>query len=253
MSLKKEFNQKKTTLFEKNKLKNMIFEEKEIKKLPNLLQKYFAYSGYVGKPMMSASTTEYPAVDFLLNGKWIKIKYIQVNSSSTFERLAFIDAKLAKIVPFQGIDDNMEGKGRMHGVLGNLITVFDVTGPEMNQAALVTALAEGLFCPSSFLQKDIMWEEVDQNHLKATLTRYGVTVSGIYEIRDNGEIANIVTNDRYEEMKGMMIRRKWIAEVGDYKKINGVMNPTSVRVSWLDDNKKRTYFEGRDVVISYLY
>ena len=78
-------------------------------------------------------------------------------------------------------------------------------------------------------------------------------MSGIYEIRDNGEIANIVTNDRYEEMKGMMIRRKWIAEVGDYKKINGVMNPTSVRVSWLDDNKKRTYFEGRDVVISYLY
>lgn len=251
--LKNEFLNKKQILLEKAYTKKNTFCESEISKKPPLLQKYINYCGLVDKQMMKASYAEYVA-DFLFKEKEMKINYSQLNVAGVCERLAFIDARMKGIIPFQGIDENSSGMGRMHGVVGKLFTVFDVKGMEMNKSALVTVLAEAVFCPSIFMQEDIEWTEIDENHIEASLTHYDVTVRGIYEINNEGAVTGFYTSDRYEEVEGNLIKRDWSVKCGDYKECNdGITKPSSFEAGWVYDDGVKTYFSSSGVDIQYIY
>ena len=252
-SLKNEFANKRQVLLEKAYTDENTFSESGINKKPRLLQKYINYCGLVDKPMMKASYAEYDA-DFLFNEKEMKINYSQLNAAGIDERLAFIDARMNGIIPFQGIDENPSAMGRMHGVVGKLFTVFDVKGVEMNKSALVTILAEAVFCLSIFMQNDIEWTEIDENHIEASLTHDDVTVRGVYEINNEGAVVGFYTNDRYQEVEGKMIKRGWSVTCGDYKKCDdGITKPSSFEAGWVYDDGVKTYFSSSGVDIQYMY
>lgn len=48
----------------------------------------------------------------------------------------------------------------MKGMIAKAITLFDQKGADMDQACLVTYLAESLFVPAVLLQSDIVFEEI---------------------------------------------------------------------------------------------
>lgn len=150
--------------------------------------------------MMKAAYTIHTGADFLLNDEspMCKIAYTQANFATRCERLAFIDLKPGGVLPFQGLDDNLDGKGRMKGVMAKLFTAFDVQGKEMDSAAPVTVLAEGLVCPPFLMLDEISWQQLDSRHLKATLTQYGMTVSGVFELDGDGAVISFYTSNRYE-------------------------------------------------------
>lgn len=231
--LKAKFENSYETLLPEVDLKCETFSSELLSEKPELLQKFIRYSGLENKPMMKAAYTVHTDADFLLNDNspMCKITYTQANFATICERLAFIDLKLGGVLPFQGLDDNLGGKGRMQGVIAKLFTAFVVQGAEMDSAALVTVLADALVCPTFLMLDEISWQELDITHLKATLTQYGITVSGVFVFDADGAIISFYTSDRYEEKAGTMTRRDWRAEFGGYKEVDGIKRPSIFKAS----------------------
>lgn len=253
--LKTEFEKECGWLSENAILHDDTFSKEVLAGKPELLQKHIEYCGLSNQPMMKYSFAEHKDADFLLQdgSPMVKMQYKQINLSAMCERAAFIDIKMGGILPFQGLDDNVGGKGRMKGVAAKLFTVFDVQGNEMDVSALVTVLSEGVICPSFFMHDDIRWSEIDSRHLHATLTHHGMSVSGIFEFNGEGAVIGFYTKDRYEESKGAMIPRDWRIECSGYKERNGIKYPTVFKAFWVYPDHEKIYFSCDNVVINYYY
>jgi len=178
--------------------------------------------------------------------------YTQYNFVDKPARAAYIDSSIYG-VPFEGVDIYSDGIGEMKGVVAKTITLFDQKGTDMNQSSLVNCLAESLMMPSIALQDYIKWEEVDDYHAKATITYYGISVSGIFTFNESGEMMYFETNDRYiVETNGDSKLVKWTASCENYKDNNGILQPASLKAAWNYPNGEEfVYFKGDDIKIEY--
>jgi len=234
---------------------NSAFTEEDIADLPQIVQKYFRYCGYIGTPKMSYIKATYRDVDFIF-GKGrslIKIDYTQYNFVNKPIRVAYIDSSMFGI-PFEGLDSYTSGNGSMKGVLAKLFTLFNQTGKTMDKASLVTYLSECLIIPNTALQDFIVWEEIDDLHAKATISYYDITASGIFTFKENGEMFSFTTDDREAiSTDGTSEKVRWSAVCSEYKEMKGIKRPTVFQAIWHYDDGDLVYFDGRDVVVEFDY
>lgn len=234
---------------------NEYFTENDIKNLPAPVQKYFRHCGFIGKKKMSYMSAVYKDVDFSMerNGANMPIDYTQYNFVTKPDRLALIESSMFG-VPFNGYDYYLRGEGGMKGVIGKCITIFDTRGEEMNKACLVTWLAEALIVPNAALQNFVKWNEIDDTHAKAEVNFYGISVSGIFQFSDQGEMISFTTNDRsVAENDGTFTYVPWTAECDNYKETDGILHPTQFRAVWNYEDGDYIYFDGNDIKITYFY
>ena len=240
----------KETIYEKDDL----FTKDEFAGLLEPLQKYVEACGYIGKPKMNWVCMTYDDVDFKQgnDGPSLKIDYTQYDFVSTPCRMAFIDSSMFG-VPFEGYDSYLDGKGGMKGVVGKVVTIFNETGPQMDQACLVTYLAESLFAPSILFSDYITWEEIDAYHVKAVITYSGQTASGVFTFNEQYEFVSFTTEDRSAtNSDGVIEHIPWTASCDRYKLAeNGISYPTSFSATWHYPDGDFTYFDGEISNVSY--
>lgn len=249
---KTEFDRIVTVLITGADHKESIFREEDIAGLPAPVQRYFTYCGYIGTPKMSYIKIDYQDVEFLFDkDKPIKIDYTQYNFANKPNRIAYIDSSMYGI-PFEGLDTYLGGRGSMKGVLAKLFTLFDQTGTVMDQSSLVTFLSEILLIPSTALQDYIKWEAIDDLHTKATMSCYGISVSGIFTFNGNGEMLSFETNDRSAATTdGSSETIKWSVLCNEYTDINGIKRPTVFQAVWHYDSGDLVYFDGKGTITAY--
>lgn len=252
---KKEFNKKVSQqIYTLNPVSDE-FTYDDIDDLPLPVKRYFEYCGYIGTPKMSYMVAKFKNVDFIMSPDKpkVKIDYIQYNFVNEPNRLAFIDNTLYG-VPFQGIDSYIDGKGNMKGVIAKSFTLFNQHGQEMDQASLVTVLAESLVVPNVVLQDYITWEAIDDTHVKGKITYNGTSASGIFTFSKTGEALSFITEDRVAtSIDGVKQKAAWSTIYESYKKTNGIMQPTVLKAVWHYKSGDLTYFDGRDAKIEYNY
>ncbi|MGL4344938.1 MAG: DUF6544 family protein [Cellulosilyticaceae bacterium] len=229
--------------------------EEDIAHLPTSVQKYFRYSGFVGMPKMAYMKIDYKQVDFMLEGKAVKMDYEHYNFVDKPERVAYIDTALMGI-PFQGIDRYLGGEGSMKGVIAKLFTLFDIRdeGEEitMKKAGLVTCLAEGVLLPELLLQDYIQWEVVDENRAKATITYQGLEGSGIFTFDEEGAFVSFYTTDREQtDTKGGKKTVPWEIIAGPTKEVDGRQVPSSLKASWKEEAGDLVYFDSDQFIVTY--
>ncbi|MDD4169337.1 MAG: hypothetical protein PHD36_03600 [Desulfotomaculaceae bacterium] len=230
-----------------------VFTSADIAELPLPVQKHFQYCGYMGKSKMSNMNIHFNDVDFVLSPDKpkLKIKYIQYNFAEQPDRIAYIDTSLYGI-PFEGIDAYRNGAGSMKGVIAKAFTLFDQKGAAMDQASLVTCLAESLFLPTLALQDYIRWEKIDETHAGAVINYYGTSAGGIFTFDDNGAMTSFTTNDReHTDTKGNSQKVKWSAVCGDYEEVDGIKFPSNLKGVWHFETGDLVYFDGRDISVKY--
>ena len=230
-----------------------IITPEDVAALPLPVQRHFQYCGYIGKSKMANMSIHFNDVDFVLSPDKpkLKIKYTQYNSVEEPERIAYIDTSLYGI-PFEGIDAYQNGAGSMKGVIAKSFTLFDQKGAALDQASLVTCLAESLFLPTLALQDYISWEEIDETHAKAVINHYGTTASGIFTFDDKGAMTSFATDDReYTDTKGNIQKVKWSAVCGDYQEVDGIKFPSDLKAVWHFETGDLVYFDGRDITVKY--
>lgn len=230
-----------------------FFTLKDLLNLPAPVKRYFKACGYLGKPKMTVAHFVWDEVRFRSNIRqpWFNIEYQQVNFVRNPGRIAYIGARKG-FIPFEGLDRYVEGHGRMTGKIARLITLFDVTGQEMDASAAVTLLSEALIIPSIALQDYIKWTEIDDLHAKATITYQGVTNEGIFTFNEKGENTMFETENRYMDSgSGTSVKAKWTASCSDYVERHGIRMPSVMKATWNLPVGNYDYFTGKliDVLI----
>ena len=256
--VKKQFQNDVAALLNENQLSvdNEVFTEKDFSHLPIAIQKYIENCGYIGTPKMSYLKMEYHNVDFSQgrNVSTLKIDYTQYNFVKEPCRMARIYSSSFGIT-FEGYDYYRNGTGGMKGVIAKTITLFDQTGTDMNKACLVTFLAESLFAPTILLQDYIIFEELSDFKVRATITYGGQTVSGIFTFNEQYEMISFTTNDRaVAGTDGSMEYVPWSALCNDYQfSENGIKYPTKFQAVWNYADGDFVYFDGIISELSYGY
>lgn len=249
--LKSEFLHRKDRQVSGKKPSGQLFSKDDIAGLPSPIRRYFEKCGYLGKPKMLNIRIHHKGVVFILNTKTLKIDCIQFNSGEVPDRIALIDTSMYGI-PFEGLDAYQDGIGSMKGMIAKGIVLFDQTGPEMNQSSLVNCLAESLLVPSIALKDFIEWAPIDENRAKGTISYYGMSVCGTFTFDDDGYLMTFTTDDRiFVDTFGKARKVKWSAICGDYKDVDGIMQPRTLKAIWHLPEGDLVYFDGHDTVIDY--
>lgn len=182
----------------------------------------------------------------------LKIDYTQYNFVKELNRIAYIDSSMYGI-PFEGLDTYDNGLGSMKGVIAKQFTLFHQTGKAMDQSGLVTFLAECLLIPNAALQDYVDWEAIDDCHAKATISRYGISVSGVFTFNEKGEMLSFTTDDRGVALidDGTSKKVRWSIVCDNYKEINGTKKPTFFQAIWHYDDGDLVYFDGKGTITDY--
>lgn len=254
--VKKQFQNDITALFAENQLSvdNRLFTEKDFSHLPTAIQRYIENCGYIGTQKMSYLKMEYHNVNFS-QGKdrpALTIDYTQYNFINEPCRMALIDSSMF-CIPFEGYDYYQNGTGGMKGVIAKAITLFDQTGADMDKACLATFLAESLFAPTILLQDYIIFEEISDFEVKATISYKRQTASGIFTFNEQYEMISFTTNDRaVAGTDGSMEYVPWSAICNDYQlSSNGIKYPTKFQAVWNYPEGDFVYFDGVISEVSY--
>jgi hypothetical protein len=254
-SLKNKFlSEVNTELAKYPKLPVDVFLEEDIVHLPPPVQRYFEYCGYLSRQKSFNARIDWEEV-FLKMGpgkKWMHLDCYQFNAVLTPARIVYMKSRIAGFFPFEGRDKYQDGHGSMQIELLNLWRVSDVKGPEMDESALVTLLAEALLVPGYALQPYIRWEPIDACQARATISHNGTEVSGIFYFDAQGAFLRFETNDRNWTLKdGSFKKIRWSGIVDAYRIVDGLRLPASFRAVWHTPSGDYEYFRGKIMRVEY--
>lgn len=231
-----------------------IITEKDIVSLPEPVQKYFRYCGFLGKEKMMNAQVIWEDVFLKTSPKnnWMSINCFQFNSVAEPMRIAYMKHRIMGMFPFEGRDKFQDAHGNMRIKLFKVITIADATGKEMDESGLVTILAEALLVPGYALQPYIQWIAIDSHTAKAVLTYNSIQVSGLFYFNDLGELLRFESNDRNYSEKGTEYKNyKWSAVASDYVEKNGMKFPSHFKAVWHTEDGEYEYYKGTIVDIKY--
>jgi hypothetical protein len=137
----------------------------------------------------------------------------------------------APLVSIVGRDLFMDGHGNMDIRLWSLFRVANVSGPEIDQGALLRYLNETMWFPAAALSPYITWEAVDDTSARATMSNAGSTVSATFFIDPVGRLMNMVA-DRYRYTAGKYSLDRWSTPIREYGVWNGIFVPTEGEGVW---------------------
>ena len=228
------------------KLATNKITEKDLKILPETLQKYFIKNGYLGIESASAVLFDFKDADFSLGlGKPdIKIDYMVHDFVKEPARVALIDSKMYGI-PFQGIDVSKDGKGSMKGVFAKHIQVFDEHFDFIDSAYL----SECLMHPSLALQDNITYKQIDDYSVEATIRKNDAETTGVFYFNQKYEMTSFVVEERF--CSDTNTYEKWSAIAADYSVIDGINVPTKFQGIWNYSSGDLIYFNSNGMKISY--
>lgn len=220
------------TLFSSVENKGEIVTKAHVEALPQNVQRWIEYSGVIGKEKITAVRLKQKADMRLENeSKWMSV---QAEQYFTTEEPGFIwkaNIKAAPLVHIAGRDKYLGGKGNMLIKLLSIFTVADSVGKEINQGTLLRYLAEMVWFPSAVLNEYITWDEIDDDHAKATMTYKDVTASGVFAFNEKGEVIEFEA-ERYGEFDKKFRLELWSISLRDYKEFEGISIPTKGAVTW---------------------
>lgn len=225
----------------------------QIAPLPAPVRRYLRACGYVGKGPFASAEIAWGAsqIRFGPDAEWLDLETRQYNATAEPVRLAYLRARLFGLLPMEGQDTYRGGHGSMRIVLAKLFTVGDDRGPEMDQSALVTLLAEALLVPGYALAPYIAWEPIDDASARAIIRHRGIEASGVFHFNDADEFVRFDTDDRFYAEGGEYARVPWSAEVVEYVDDGGLRRPLSMRATWHRQDGDFEYFRGTIAGIRY--
>jgi hypothetical protein len=164
------------------------------------------------------------------------------------------DARIAMmpLVPVRVRDRYVAGEGSMRATFAGLVPIVNQHGtPELAAASLQRFLAEAVWYPTALLPgAALSWSAMDDRNARVTLTDGPTTASLDVTFGSAGEIETISTM-RYRDVKGTPILTLWVGHHRDYRRLSGMMIPTSGEVAWVLSSGPEPYWRGRLVAATF--
>jgi guanyl-specific ribonuclease Sa len=212
-----------------------LITQENIAHLPQPVQRYFQYCGFVGAPLSfhAEMLWQESQIKMKPNQKWMRLQTLQHNYVHEPTRVAYMRAYLMGFIPFEGRDKYRNGAGHMYGTLGKMIKIFDVHDQETAKGAALVLLAEAFVVPSYAIQPYIHWEEVDELTAKARFIHNGVDVGGVFHFNEQGEYIRFTTLERpYTSPNGGYEQMDYTIEVRGYQQQGDMKIVCEVSAIW---------------------
>lgn len=149
------------------------------------------------------------------------------------------------MLPLSVKDSLLNGEGRLVAKLFSFIPVASSSGEEILKGELIRYLAEIPWYPNAILlQPDIIFSEVDSNHVSAKLTFNNTSVTVIYEFNSDGLISAVTSSERKMKVGSVMQNFPWGGFFSNFRKIENTIIPTHAEAYWDLPDQRFTYFVG---------
>lgn len=201
-----------------------IVTEKDIKDLPQPVQKYLRYTGVVGEEKVRnfriVGSEEFKTAP---NRVWVKANSKQYNFVDNPERIYFMKLHMFGL-PVIGLHSYKNAEAAMKIKAVGLVTVADAKGGIMDKSETVTVFNDMCIgAPATLIDKRIQWETIDPLRVRAAFNNNGVTISAELLFNEEGELINFISEDRYMTTTGETYQNApWSTPVRDYKYYNGI-------------------------------
>jgi len=200
--------------------------------LPEPVRRYLRYSGIVGKPWVDSVYLKQSGRFRLGSDRpWMPMAAEEWHTTSPPSLLWKARFKMAGLPLISARDRYEGGRGHMFGKVAGLFTVFDVRGPELDQATMIRYLNEIMWFPSAFLGKNIAWQSADDHAADAVFTDGDKSVTGRWFFDDQGRITNF-TAKRYREINGEYSLDDWSTPITGYGEFAGLNLPLAGQAVW---------------------
>ncbi len=207
----------------------------ELEHLPEPARRYFVFMGVVGGPRDRAVRAHFTGRFRRKPGSFTSCEAWQYTSGADVSRIFHMRLRYAGIVPLLARDTYIDGRGRMLGRLGDLVTVVDGQGPELDTGELVTYLNDAiLYAPGLILGPEARFAEVDAAHFDVTFTDRGRSVTARVNVGADGAPREFSTYDRYyqPDLKSPMERTQWRTPVETMVSLRGRRFVSRARAVW---------------------
>jgi hypothetical protein len=137
-------------------------------------------------------------------------------------------------VPFTAFHRYVGPEATFRVRLASLLTMVDAKRAEMNKSETVTLFNDMVvLAPSTLIDPNIVWEELDPLTVRATWTNEGNTISAILSFDESGALTNFVSDDRYRTVDGKTFENiRWSTSVSDWRMFDGRKLPVKGEAVW---------------------
>lgn len=249
------FMKRANDMISEGKMEEGQITEALLKDLPKPLFKYYQASGFIDKRKMLYLVRHCnQALISLKKGKLgYKGRYQTVTVADQIRTVGYFKGMM-KGLPLEIIDDYYNVFGNAKGVVAKHIPLFYQECIELSQGYLVALLMETLFMPTLAIQSFIEWDQIDAHHVKGSISRYTLKVSGIFTFDETGKCIEFASEDRITyNAKGELVSAPWKVQFSDYQEIDGYNLPRKVKVISKIDATEHVNFIGQDIIYEYGY
>lgn len=238
---------------EHGKTGNKVFHASDISTLPPIVQKYFTTTLREGQPYIDFIHMRQEA-DFRtqIEGDWSHLSadvWYSANQPGMVWKARFGTSFL----PFKTASLEFIG-GKGHGLVRLLgtITLLEPHGYEADITLLSRYLMEAVWFPTVLLpNRHIQWTPVSDLSAKAEINFQGVSASALFTFTDDGQIANIVTHDKFRDFKGSFEKEQFTLYCRNYNQYQNIVIPTEVEFVWNLQDKDFSYGKFRVASVHY--
>jgi hypothetical protein len=147
-------------------------------------------------------------------------------------------------------DAYLHGVGQLSGKALGIVPVVSLRGtPQLASGELARYLVEAAWFPTALLPgAGVSWAPIDTQRARATVADGATTVSNDFTFDAEGRITRVSTM-RERTIEGGSVLTRWSGTLGDYRRVNGMMIPTSGEVAWEMPEGSFPYWRGRITAI----
>ena len=216
-----------------------LLTEKDLKALPEPVQRYLRYVGVVNKPKVKNVRIVFEGQMRDKGKDYFPFTTEQYNFFDEPARLFYMKAKMFGLtVP--GYHKYSKGKATMDIRLFGLFPVVNQSGDIMNKTETVTVFNDMcLLAPATLIDKRIQWEAINDSSTKAIFTNRDVSISATLFFNKQGQLIDFLSEDRTAVSD--MNQYPFSTPVSKYKNINGFNLMSYGEAVWHYTDGKFTY------------
>lgn len=223
-----------------------IVTEADLVALPAPVQRYLRVTGVVGQPRVGNYRLHFRGrIRSGPDSRWMPFEAEQQSDVTTHTRLFFMRARMFGL-PVEAWHRLVDGHATMRVRLAGLIPIADAHGVEMDQAETVTVLNDMcLLAPGTLLDPAIRWDAIDGRSARATFTNGAHTIAATLRFRDDGYLADFISDDRLAAAPDGRHFRRWrfSTPIRDYRTFGAVTVVGFGEAKWHAPEGAYTYGE----------
>ena len=226
--------------------------ESDLGSVPPPVQRFLRKAGVVGTVRPRSMRIQFAGEIRSIDGPWMPFTTTQVNTFDPPVRSFWMDATM-KGLPTKGWHNYNDGTATMRIRVLGMISVQDVSGPELDTAETVTWFNDlCLFAPAALIDPRITWTPLDDHRSRATFSHGGITVHAELVFDGENRLVDFISDDRYYiAPEGSMEHRRFRTPSSGHRIINGLLLPGHGDAVWQFAEGPFTY--GRFTVRSIVY